>query len=411
MLNLKKQYVQDLEENFLPFWESAIDTIYGGVFTCFTNRGDQKVSDEKYIWSQGRFLWLSCKLLKSREKHSLKVSPIWEDAAEKTYHFLKTNAVMSNNHIVYAVERDGTKIPDQMDTSIFADCFYVIGCNAYAEYKDDVRIFEDAFIIYKSIKKRIEKNEFRSEPYPIPKNFLSHSIPMILLNVAQELYETAKKYKHFAEQELKEDVDGNLQVIMTTFREDNRIVEMLPKHKQYEGTLLARHMNPGHTLECIWFMAHSVEQLQIKDQEYYISYLTALATNALETGWDNKHGGILRFVDKDGGAPKGDRIETPFEDLITETWDTKLWWPHSEALYTTLLLAKLTNDGKWLSWYEKLAEYIFQTFPNEDESIGEWIQIRNRKGDPSEKVVALPVKDPFHIIRNYLLIIELLEDY
>src|SRR5699024_403687 len=159
------------------------------------------------IWSQGRFLWLSCKMLSSSKKRSLSISPVWESTAEKTYQFLKANAVMSNNHIVYAVERDGTKISDQMDISIFADCFYVIGCNAFAEYKDDVGIFEEAFSIYKSIKKSIEENEFKSEPYPIPENFQSHSIPMILLNVAQELYHTAKNFKHTAKQELKDDVD------------------------------------------------------------------------------------------------------------------------------------------------------------------------------------------------------------
>ena len=31
------------------------------------------------------------------------------------------------------------------------------------------------------------------------------------------------------------------------------------------------------------------------------------------------------------------------------------------------------------------------------------------EGKPQEKVVALPVKDPYHIIRNVLFIIELLE--
>ena len=31
-----------------------------------------------------------------------------------------------------------------------------------------------------------------------------------------------------------------------------------------------------------------------------------------------------------------------------------------------------------------------------------------RDGSPQEKVVALPVKDPFHIMRNMILILELL---
>ena len=41
--------------------------------------------------------------------------------------------------------------------------------------------------------------------------------------------------------------------------------------------------------------------------------------------------------------------------------------------------------------------------------MGEWIQIRDRQGKPEEKVVALPVKDPFHITRAYLHIIDLLK--
>ena len=49
-------------------------------------------------------------------------------------------------------------------------------------------------------------------------------------------------------------------------------------------------------------------------------------------------------------------------------------------------------------------------FINPDRSIGEWIQILTREGRPQEKVVALPVKDPFHIIRNLLLICELLSE-
>ena len=40
--------------------------------------------------------------------------------------------------------------------------------------------------------------------------------------------------------------------------------------------------------------------------------------------------------------------------------------------------------------------------------MGEWIQIRDRRGAPVDKVVALPVKDPYHVLRNLLLILELL---
>ena len=52
--------------------------------------------------------------------------------------------------------------------------------------------------------------------------------------------------------------------------------------------------------------------------------------------------------------------------------------------------------------------YVYQTFPYRDAQIREWTQICTREGAPQEKVVALPVKDPFHIARNLILSIELL---
>ena len=89
-------------------------------------------------------------------------------------------------------------------------------------------------------------------------------------------------------------------------------------------------------------------------------------------------------------------------------WDSKLWWIHSEALYTSLLCYFNSDDEEFLDWFDKVFEYTFRTFPGKNPEIREWIQIRTRDGKPQEKVVALPVKDPFHITRNLILILELL---
>ena len=76
---------------------------------------------------------------------------------------------------------------------------------------------------------------------------------------------------------------------------------------------------------------------------------------------------------------------------------------HSEALYSTL---RFSDDKTVAEWYEKVKEYTFRTFPNTENDRGEWIQIRDREGKPENRVVALPVKDPFHIMRNLILLIE-----
>ena len=80
-------------------------------------------------------------------------------------------------------------------------------------------------------------------------------------------------------------------------------------------------------------------------------------------------------------------------------------------MYTTLLMYERTGDESFFELFSQIFDYTYKTFPNPDRSIREWIQIRTRKGEPQEKVVALPVKDPYHIVRNVILIIELLEKH
>ena len=52
---------------------------------------------------------------------------------------------------------------------------------------------------------------------------------------------------------------------------------------------------------------------------------------------------------------------------------SKLWWPHSEALYSAMLFS---DSEEALAWYWRVKEYTFSTFPNRENDRGEWIQIR-----------------------------------
>lgn len=400
-VEIKKQYLRDLQDNFLPFWERAMDTEYGGVFTCFDNQGETKISKRKYIWSQGRFLWIISKLLKLNQLKEIHLHDIWEEHLEKTYQFLRNYGILENKHCVFVTEQNGATVPGQLDVSIFADCFYILGCNAYAEYKNDRNAFEHVWSVYQKVKQRIDNNSFQSEPYPIPDGYKSHSLPMILLNVAEEMCSTANVLHLQQQTELKRDINYFL-VQIKALIEENRIIELT---NGKPGMLLSEHLNPGHTIESCWFMLHSHDHIPSVISERVIENL---AEEAIDKGWDPEFGGLFRFTNHKNEKPDGELIGTPYEKLILKTWDTKLWWPHSEALYTTLLLYVKTKNVKWLKRYEQVASYTFHIFPHPDKSIGEWIQIRTRQGEPLEEVVALPVKDPFHIIRSYLLIIDLL---
>lgn len=406
LLELRKQYIDRLTAEFIPFWEKAIDDEYGGVFTCFSNDGTELVSEDKYTWSQGRFLWVIEALLSFRDQGLIDLSQKWEENFKKTYEFITEHTMMENGHIVFAVTRDGKKIDGKLDTSIFADCFFVIGLSAYAKYYKDTNAFNIAYRTFEKIKERINIGNYQSEPYPVDEHYKTHSIPMILINVSEELYLAAEKLKDSREEALKNDMDGYLHEILNLTTE-KRIIEMKHEDPAVEN-LLTTHLNPGHTLESIWFMIHSMQRIEHPEYETILGKLESIASYAIEIGWDDVYGGLFRFVHKDGGMPRGKLEGSTLEKLIQDTWDMKLWWPHSEALYTTILFYTLTKDEKWLNTYKQMERYVFNTFPNTNKEVGEWIQIRNRDGKPEEKVVALPVKDPFHIIRNFVLIIRLL---
>jgi N-acylglucosamine 2-epimerase len=167
--------------------------------------------------------------------------------------------------------------------------------------------------------------------------------------------------------------------------------------------MLDAHRTPGHLLECLWMVVHAQRRAGL---EVDVARLAALASRALEIGWDAEHGGILRYCDAGGGPPRG-ALQTPgrpgrYEQLVLDTWDTKLWWVHAEAMYATALLARASGSAELASWHARVTEYTLATFPDPEQ--GEWIQVRARDGQPLDRVVALPVKDPFHVIRALLLL-------
>ena len=77
------------------------------------------------------------------------------------------------------------------------------------------------------------------------------------------------------------------------------------------------------------------------------------------------------------------------------------------ALFGLILAFELTGDEWYGDWFQRVHEYAFRTFS--DGENGEWHQKCDRYGRPVDSVVALPVKDPFHLPRAVMFIIQSLE--
>ena len=143
-----------------------------------------------------------------------------------------------------------------------------------------------------------------------------------------------------------------------------------------------RQLNPGHALECAWFILH--EGKLRKDERLVRLGLTILDW-MWKRGWDEEQGGLFYFRDV---------RKLP----VQEYWhDMKFWWPHCEAIIATLLAWTLTGDEKYLRWHGQVHEWSFRHFPDPD--FGEWYGYLHRDGRISSRLKGSLWKGPFHLPR------------
>lgn len=390
-------------EKILSFWMKEYDDSYGGVFTCINDAGEL-LNTDKYVWSQGRYLWLLSKAYELSEKGMINTNKtILREQADSTAKFL-LKSILDNGNVCFLLSREGcpkkTGKYNEYENSTFADCFVVIGIASYIHVFGMQKYCSKIWKLYERIEERISEQKFRTDPYPISKGMKAHSVPMIMLSVIFELkkcFKQDEKSKILRTKEL-----WYLKSILKDFCDnENRILEILTLDNQKTEGIIGRHLNPGHTIEDTWFMYYAAGA---EYREQIIDKLEAIIKAAIKLGWDEQYGGLFRYVDyESGGKPNGEGKDD-FSKLISETWDYKLWWPHAESLYALLLFGNHAKDSFWKEWYVKMHQYVFSTFPDQYE----WSQILDRKGKKMNKVVALPVKDPYHILRALFLIVELL---
>ena len=416
---LLRFFKEELTENLLYFWmDKCLDTKNGGYLNCFTNDGSKLVSTDKYTWSQGRFLWMFSRLA------TIKSDLFGEEQraeflryAKRGRDFLLKNALAAPNDYRCAFLLDAKGKPKTVgdyegyDLSISADCFVVMGFAAYAKAAGDRESWDFAKSLGDSVWERYRSDNYRSLPYPVTKRYLPLAKAMFLTNVCCELFKAAVVFDPPYAETLKGYVEICHREVFEIFLDEN---DLIHEFKYADGTfaqnLFGQHINPGHTLEDMWFQ---LEAADITGCDAYRKKIAAVVKSTMAKGWDAEFGGIYHFIPCDGISTRyevADAVDEPQMQLVLDDWGSKLWWVHSEAMYTTLLMYLRTGNPDFERLFKTVFDYTYKTFPNPDRSVREWIQIRTREGKPQEKVVALPVKDPYHIIRNVLLIIELLEE-
>ncbi len=375
-------YKTELLDNVLPFWlNHSIDKQWGGYLTCL-NRDGSVYDTDKFIWLQGRQVWMFSKLYNELEKRKE-----WLDCALHGAEFLKKYGHDGSYNWYFSLTQEGK--PLVQPYNIFS---YTFACMAFGQLYKATGIEEYATIARETfdlILKRIKNPKAKwNKAYPGTRPLKSFSIPMIISNMLLEIEELVepelvdKTIDYCVHEVLDVFYQPDLGVLLENMTMDNQLSD------SYDGRLI----DPGHGIEATWFMMDLGKRMNRPD---IIEKALKITKQTFDYGWDKKYGGIFYFMDRKG---------YPVQQL---EWDQKLWWVHLETLIATIKGYLLTGDEEALAYFKKVHDYTWQHF--RDPEYGEWYGYLNRQGE-----VLLPLKGGkwkgcFHVPRGLYLCWNLLE--
>ena len=369
-------YRETLLRDVMPFWlRHGMDREHGGILTCL-DRDGRVVDTDKSVWFQGRAAWMFATLHNTLDPHAE-----WLSAAQSCIEFLRAHCTAPDGKLYFTVTREGQ--PLRMRRYVYSESFAAIANAAFAKATGDACAAEDAVKFFAT--------------------YLHHSFT---LGVMPPKFEATRPMKGIGPhmigiataQELRANL-GDVSVSGRTCTEwsDRSIAEierdfLKPEHRALlecvapDGSVIDHHegrtLNPGHALECAWFVMH---EGALRNDRRLIQLGCTILDWMWARGWDAEHGGLLYFTDLLGKP-------------VQEYWhDMKFWWPHNEAIIATLLAWQFTGEPRFAAMHAQVHDWSFKHFP--DPEHGEWFGYLHRDGRISSRAKGTLYKGPFHLPR------------
>ena len=371
---LEKQYRDELLQNVIPFWlEKSQDKEYGGYFTCLDRQGNVFDTD-KFIWLQGREVWLFAMLYNRVEKRQE-----WLDCAIQGAEFLKKYGHDGNLNWYFSLDRQGNPLVEPYNIFSYTFATMAFGQLSIAtgnqEYAD---IAKRTFDIILS-KQGNPKGKW-NKAYPGTRSLKNFALPMILCNLALEIEPLLD------EAFIEKTMDTCIHEVMDVFLRPELggiVVENVNADGSLSDTFEGRQLTPGHAIEAMWFIMDLGKRL---NRPELIEKAVQTTLKMIDYGWDKQYGGIYYFMDRKGCPPQ--QLE----------WDQKLGWVHIETLISLIKGYQLTGNKECLQWFEKVHHYTWEHF--KDPKHREWWGYLNRQGEVLLDLKGGKWKGCFHVPRG-----------
>ncbi|CAL9703713.1 unnamed protein product [Knipowitschia caucasica] len=388
----------------VDFWlRFSHDTEYGGFFTCLDKDG-QVYDDTKYVWLQGRQVWMYSRLYRTVPRfHTEQIL----EAAKAGGAFLRDHSRVRGScgswKCAFSLSRDGRAL--KVQRSIFSECFYIMGLDELSRVTRDRRDQLEAEQMMQQLLHWVltDPSGLGRPQLPGDRPTSSLAVPMMVLCLVHQLTETREgaeaeegtggrgpepegepmtqgRYRTVAEWCVQ-------QIQMHVQRGGTAVLENVSEDGEELPGCAGRLLNPGHALEAGWFL---LQQFSSRGpSELRDSVVSRFIEGPFLRGWDQEHGGLFYFLDVDGHCP------TQLE------WSMKLWWPHCEALVAFLMAFTQTRRPELLQRFTQIYDYTFKHFP--DTRTGEWVGYLSREGNVALDFKGGPFKGFFHVPRCLLM--------
>ncbi len=382
LVKYAEQYKNELLESVIPFWMNhSQDPDFGGYFTCL-NRIGEVFDTDKFMWLQGREVWLFSMLYNKVEKKQE-----WLDMALHGAEFMKKYGRDEQGNWYFSLTHDGK--PLVQPYNIFSDCFAAMAFSELYKATGNKEHKEIALNTFANIQMRQNSPKgLYCKAYPGTRPLKSFSLPMILCNLSL-IMEDILGTEH-----VNQTIQPLIKEVMEVFYDEKSglILENVTPEGKFSDSFEGRLLNPGHTNESMWFMM----DLAVRNNDKaLIDKSIEILLRSTEKGWDKKHGGIFYFLDIKGH---------PVQQL---EWDQKLWWVHIETLISMAKAYRLTGNQECKKWFEIIHEYTWNHF--KDPHYPEWFGYLNRQGEPLLELKGGKWKGCFHVPRGLYEIWKTLE--
>lgn len=376
--HLQRTYQSGLLDSTLPFWlRHGLDRECGGLLTGLGEDG-AVIDTDKALWLQGRAAWTFATV-----HRTVAPRPEWLEASRHCLDFIRAHGHGPGGKLYFTVTREGR--PLRMRRYAYSECFAAIGAAAYSKAAGDAEAATQALGYFATfLHHSFTPGVMPPKIDPVTRPMQGVAPHMIAIATAQEiralLGDCAVRGATCTQW-----IDRSLAAIERHFYkpELGALMEVVGADGTVLDTFDGRTLNPGHALECAWFILH---EARLRGRDARLLRLGLGILDCMwERGWDRDCGGLLYFTDVHGKP-------------VQEYWaQMKFWWPHNEAEIATLLAWQLTRDSKYAAWHTLVHDWSHRVFA--DPVHGEWFGYAHRDGTISTRLKGNTWKGPFHLPR------------